>query len=36
MDLRDVGWWDIDGKDLALDRGRWRALWNAVKDLRFP
>ena len=36
MDLRkwDVG--DMDWIDLAQDRDRWRALVNAVMNLRFP
>ena len=38
MDLQEVGW-DRNGMDwigLAQDRGRWRALVNAVKNLRVP
>jgi hypothetical protein len=34
MDLRDIGWGNIDWTDLAQDRDRWRALVNAVMNLR--
>jgi hypothetical protein len=34
MDLREVGWGGIDWIDLAQDRDRWRALANAVMNLR--
>jgi hypothetical protein len=36
MDLRQVGWGSIDWINLAQDRNRWRALVNAVKNLRVP
>jgi hypothetical protein len=36
MDLQDVGWEDVDWIDMALDRGRWRALVIAVMNLRVP
>jgi hypothetical protein len=36
MDLVDVGWGDVDWIGLAQDRDRWRALVNAVLNLRAP
>jgi hypothetical protein len=33
MDLQEVGCWDMDWIDLALDRDRWWALVNAVMNL---
>jgi len=35
-DLKEMGWEGMDGIDLAQDRGRWRALVNAVLNLRVP
>jgi len=36
MDLQEVGCWDIDWIDLAQDKVKWRALVNAVMNLRVP
>jgi hypothetical protein len=35
MDLREVGW-GIDWMDLAEDRETWRAVVNAIMNLRVP
>jgi hypothetical protein len=29
MDLQEMGWWGMECRDQAQDRGRWRALVNA-------
>jgi hypothetical protein len=36
IDLGEVGWGDVDWIGLAKDRSRWRALVNAVLNLRVP
>jgi hypothetical protein len=36
MDLREVGWGDVDWIVLAKDRNRWKALVNLVLNLLVP
>jgi hypothetical protein len=36
MDLREIGFGDVNWIDLAQDRDRWRALVNTVMNLRVP
>jgi hypothetical protein len=36
IDLREIGWDDMDWIDLAQDRGQWRALVNTVMNIRVP
>jgi hypothetical protein len=36
MDLREIGFEDVDWIHLAQDRDRWRALVNTVMNLRVP
>jgi hypothetical protein len=34
IDLQEMGWWAVDWIDLAWDRDKWRAVVNAVMNLR--
>jgi hypothetical protein len=36
IDLREIGFGDVDWIHLAQDRDRWRALVNTVMNLRVP
>jgi hypothetical protein len=36
MDLREIGFGDVDRIHLARDRDRWRAVLNVVLNLRLP
>jgi hypothetical protein len=36
MNLREIGWDDVDWIDRAKDRDQWRALVNTVLNLRVP
>jgi hypothetical protein len=36
MDLREIGFGDVDWINLAQDRDRWRALVNTVMNIRVP
>jgi hypothetical protein len=36
MDLLEIGWGDVNWIGLAQDRERWKALVNAVMNLRVP
>jgi hypothetical protein len=36
IDLREMGWNDMDWIDLAQDRDQWRALVSKVMNLRVP
>jgi hypothetical protein len=36
MDLREIGWVGMDWIDIAQGRDQWRALVNAVMNLRVP
>jgi hypothetical protein len=36
IDLRDIGWDDIDWIDLAQDRDQWRGLVNTEMNLQGP
>jgi hypothetical protein len=36
MDLREIGWGDVDWIGVAQDRNKWSALMNVVLNLRVP
>jgi hypothetical protein len=36
MDILEIGWDGVDCVGLAQDTDKWRALVNAVLNLRFP
>jgi hypothetical protein len=36
MDLLEIGWGSVDWIDLVQDRDKWKALVNAVINLRVP
>jgi hypothetical protein len=36
MDLREIGWVDMDWIDPVEDRGEWRAFVNTVMNYRVP
>jgi hypothetical protein len=36
MDLRGIGWGDMDWIDLAQDRDQWRALVNTAINFQVP
>jgi hypothetical protein len=36
MDLREIGWYDVDWIELAQDRDQWRTLVNTEMNLRIP
>jgi hypothetical protein len=36
MDLREIGWGNMDLIDLAQDKDAWRGFVNAVMNLRVP
>jgi hypothetical protein len=36
MDLREIGWDEVDWIDMAQDRDQWKALVNTVLNLRVP
>jgi hypothetical protein len=36
MDLKEIGWGDVDWIDLAQDRDQWRALVHTVMNFRVP
>jgi hypothetical protein len=36
VDILEIGWGGVDSIGLAQDRDKWRALANAVSNLRVP
>jgi hypothetical protein len=36
MNLREIGWDDVDWIDMTQDRDQWRALVNMILNLRVP
>jgi hypothetical protein len=36
MDLREIGWEDVDWMHLVQDRDQWRAVVNKVLNFRVP
>jgi len=36
MDNQEVGWWGMDWTVVALGRGRWGTVLNAMLNLRVP
>jgi len=36
MDLREIGWEDVDWMHLAWDRDQWQTLVNMVMNLQVP
>jgi hypothetical protein len=36
MDLREIGWDDVDWIDMAQDRDQWRAFVSTILNLRVP
>jgi hypothetical protein len=36
IDLREIGWAGVDWIYLAQDRDKWRALVNAIMNIRVP
>jgi hypothetical protein len=36
MDLQEVGWRDMDWIEMVQHRDRWRAIVNAIMNLRVP
>jgi hypothetical protein len=36
MDIREIGWSDMDWIELAQDKNQWRDLMNTVMNFRVP